>query len=88
MSIFKKQFGTKALSALKLIDPEAWRAQVKAAMAEADGHVSDHQGKSGAATILGVSRDKLFIWLREDPKLARLPRAAVGTPVRKEQEES
>lgn len=76
--------GTRELSALKLLNPEEWRALVSAALKAADGHVSDYLGNSGAATRLGVSRDKLFIWLREDPKLSRLERAAVGTPFRKE----
>ena len=70
----------KRLSALRLLSPEQWRAIVGDALAAAEGHVRDYSGRRGASTILGVSRDTLFRWLREDKQLAKLPTARVGTP--------
>ena len=72
--------GTSALGALRVLDVAAWRTRVRGALAEARGYVRDRDGQKGAATILGVSRDTLFRWLREDPVLSRIPRRGPGAP--------
>jgi hypothetical protein len=47
------------LSALRAIDPIAWERQIKSAMLETNGRISD------AAEILEVSERSLFRWLAE-----------------------
>lgn len=50
----------RVLSALRIADPPAWRAKVRAAL-RAEGTLP------GAAAALGVSRATLFRWVSEDP---------------------
>jgi hypothetical protein len=55
-----------------MIDRAAWAREVKRAMLDAGGRVP------AAAEALGISTRQLFRWL-EDPALAKVERAAVGT---------
>lgn len=52
----------RVLSALRIADPAAWRAKVRAAL-RAEGSVP------GAAATLGVGRATLFRWVNDDPAL-------------------
>lgn len=52
----------RVLSALRIADPAAWRAKVRAAL-RAEGTVP------GAAASLGVARGTLFRWLSDDPSV-------------------
>lgn len=64
------------LKAMRLVQPEAWVAMVKAAMLEAKGHVTD------AAEILGISERQLYRWMKEEKHglLSGVERAPRGRP--------
>lgn len=52
----------RILSALRIADPPAWRAKIRAAL-RTEGTLA------GAVASLGVARSTLFRWLAEDPTL-------------------
>lgn len=76
----KASVSAAALRLLRYREPARWRRIILDAMCRAEGHVRDYAGWAGAATILGISRDTLFRWLRDDSVLRKAPRAAIGRP--------
>ena len=54
------------LSALRKCKPDQWRRRIKAAFKKAGGYV---RGPRGAAKLLGVTENTVFVWLREDEVL-------------------
>lgn len=69
--------GARRLGALRVLDPRAWRTEIRMALRMSHGRVG---GESGAAARLGTSVGTLFKWLREDAELSRIPTASVGRP--------
>lgn len=62
------------LGAERVAVPKKWAAQVRKAMKDAGGRITE------AADALGVSRRTLYRWLDEDPRLAGIARAPEGRP--------
>lgn len=61
------------LGALRLVDARLWKREIREAMKQSNGRVSD------AAEILQVSERQLFRWLAE-PELQGIERAEYGLP--------